>query len=105
MKIWLDDIREAPEGYVWVTSVNDAKELIKLTESKQKHMICDDYITLIDCDHDLGQYALDGGDAVKLLDWLEETGRSYPIRIHSQNPVGAQNMRRIIQRNGWKEVF
>lgn len=105
MKLWLDDIREAPEGYVWVTSVNEAKELIKLTESKQKHMICDDYITLIDCDHDLGQYALDGGDAVKLLDWLEETGRSYPIRIHSQNPVGAQNMRRIIQRNGWKEVF
>ena len=33
-----------------------------------------------------------------------KTGRSYPIRIHSQNPVGVQNMRAIIQRNGWVEV-
>lgn len=62
-------------------------------------------IELIDIDHDLGDYAKDGGDGVKLLDWLEETGRNYPIRIHSQNPVGVQNMRRIIERNGWKEVF
>ena len=63
------------------------------------------YIELIDVDHDLGDYAADGGDGVKLLDWLEETGRDYPIRIHSQNPVGAANMRRIIQKNNWKEVF
>lgn len=26
------------------------------------------------------------------------------IRIHSMNPVGVQNMRAIIQRNGWTEV-
>ena len=39
-----------------------------------------------------------------LLDWLEETGRNYPIRIHSANAVGVQNMRRIIERNGWKEI-
>ena len=39
-----------------------------------------------------------------LLDWLEETGRNYPIRIHSANPVGVANMRRIIQKNGWREV-
>ena len=63
------------------------------------------HIELIDVDHDLGDYAKDGGDGVKLLDWLEETSRNYPIRIHSQNPVGVANMRRIIQRNGWKEVF
>ena len=36
---------------------------------------------------------------------LEENGRNYPIRIHSQNPVGVQNMRAIIHRNGWKEIF
>ena len=45
-----------------------------------------------------------GGYYIKLLDWLEETGRNYPIRIHSMNPVGAANMRRIINRNGWEEV-
>ena len=61
-------------------------------------------IELIDIDHDAGNYACDGGDYIKLLDWLEETGRNYPIRIHSMNPVGVANMRAIIQRNGWTEV-
>ena len=31
-------------------------------------------------------------------------GRNYPIHIHSQNPVGVENMRAIIKRNGWEEV-
>lgn len=47
---------------------------------------------------------VDGGDYIKLLDWFEETGRNYPIHIHSMNPVGVENMRRIIKRNGWKEI-
>ena len=62
-------------------------------------------IELIDIDHDAGEYANLGGDYINLLNWLEETGRNYPIRIHSMNPVGVANMRRIIQRNNWKEVF
>lgn len=61
-------------------------------------------IELIDIDHDAGEYAQYGGDYIKLLDWLEETGRDYPIRIHSMNSVGCANMRRIIERNGWKEI-
>ena len=61
-------------------------------------------IEIIDIDHDAGDYVRFGGDYIKLLDWLEETGRSYPIHIHSMNPVGVENMRRIIQRNGWTEV-
>ena len=28
MKIWLDDMRPAPEGFVWCRSVNEAKRLI-----------------------------------------------------------------------------
>ena len=59
-------------------------------------------VELIDLDHDAGQYG--PPDYIKILDWLEETGRNYPIRIHSQNPVGVQNMRRIIEKNGWKEI-
>ena len=57
-------------------------------------------IELIDLDHDAGDFAQYGGDYIRILDWLEETGRNYPIRIHSMNPVGGENMRRIIQRNG-----
>lgn len=68
----------------------------------------DDYtiyeIELIDVDHDIGNYAKDGGDGIHLLDWLEETGRNYPIRIHSANVVGRKNMEAICRRNGWKEI-
>lgn len=107
MKLWIDDVRPAPgtlsEGWVWIQEVNAAKEYIAIMErgvEKGYNTI----IELIDIDHDAGEYAQYGGDYIKLLDWLEETDRNYPIRIHSQNIVGVQNMRAIIQRNGWTEV-
>lgn len=105
MKLWIDDIRTAPDGYMWARSVNQAKQIIiKYSDMLDWDMISTDAVELIDIDHDAGDYAYDGGDYIKLLDWLEETGRNYPIHIHSMNPVGVQNMRNIIQRNGWKEV-
>ena len=110
MKLWLDDVRPAPEGYVWLKSVNDAKTFILDKEREFAYLFrrgvykADYLISLIDIDHDAGNFANDGGDYIKLLDWLEETGRDYPIRIHSMNPVGVANMRRIIERNGWKEI-
>ena len=100
MKIWVDDVRPAPEGYVWCRSVDEAERKIIYEEYIHKRRF-----ELIDLDHDAGDYASEGGDYIKLLDWLEETGRNYPIRIHSQNPVGVQNMRRIIEKNGWKEIY
>ena len=109
MKLWIDDVRPAPEGYFHAYSVEQAKTLIKMMEICDSHTLSlsdDTYVLkLISIDHDAGDYASDGGDYIKLLDWLEETGRKYPIRIHSMNPVGAANMRRIIERNGWKEVI
>lgn len=112
MKLWIDDLRPAPAGYIWCRSVNDAKCAIETRENLkglkwyyengETEVIAP--FELIDIDHDAGDYASDGGDYIKLLDWLEETGRNYPIRIHSMNPVGVQNMRAIIQRNGWTEV-
>lgn len=89
MKLWLDDLRPAPEGYLWCRSVNEAKKAI-LTATEP--------IEWIDCDHDLGDYAADGGDGIKLLDWLAETGRHYPIRLHTMNPVGRENMKRLVER-------
>lgn len=116
MRLWIDDVRPAPEGWdwVWIKSVNKARRFIVNIEASA--MIAKEYnltynqddpiieIELIDIDHDAGDYASDGGDYIKLLDWLEETGRNYPIHIHSMNPVGIENMRRIIQKNGWVEV-
>ena len=94
MKLWVDDIRPAPDGYIWCKSVNQAK-----------HIFCKGYeVEMIDIDHDAGVYASDGDDYIKLLDWLEEFGYDGYIHIHSMNPVGVENMRRIIQRNGWREI-
>ena len=113
MKLWIDDVRTAPDDYLWCKSVNEAKEMVEFVErvfgkySFFNPVTGEDRkvnIELIDIDHDAGDYAHDGGDYIKLLDWLEETGRNYPIRIHSMNPVGVENMRRIIQKNGWMEV-
>lgn len=106
MKLWIDDLRPAPAGYTWVKTVNDAKWYIESAEDVEEIFPADTpVIKLIDIDHDAGDFASNGGDYIKLLDWLEETGRNYPIRLHSMNPVGVQNMRTIINKNGWKEVF
>ena len=99
IKIWIDDIRTPPsDEWVWIKSVNKAKSYIF---NISPYGIAD---IMLSVDHDAGNYVSDGGDYIKLLDWLEETGRNYPIHIHSMNPVGVENMRRIIKRNGWIEV-
>lgn len=111
MKLWIDDIRPAPEGYIWARSTNDAICIIS-AYNKLLDYICYrieepqtlPWFEVIDIDHDAGEYVGYGGDFIKVLDWMEENHLKAPIRIHSQNPVGVQNMRRIIERNGWKEI-
>lgn len=112
MKLWIDDVRPAPEGYVHCYTVTQTKNFIQFIEKRNAYVaihtaegITDEMeIELIDIDHDAGDFINHGGDYIKLLDWLEETGRNYPIHIHSMNPVGVANMRAIIKRNGWIEV-
>lgn len=98
MKLWVDDVRPIPDGYWLAQSVRQAKLAIQIVEQSSEP------IELIDIDHDAGDYVNDGGDYINLLNWLEQTGRNYPIKIHSMNPVGVENMRRIIKRNGWTEI-
>ena len=100
MKLWIDDVRSAPVDYKRCYSVWGAIHEIEMCEYEAK-----DTIELIDIDHDAGHYYDFGGDYIKLLDWLEETGRNYPIRIHSMNPIGRQNMLAICKKNGWKVVY
>jgi hypothetical protein len=64
-----------------------------------------DKIELIDLDHDAGDYAKHGGDFINILDYLVAAGRNYPIKLHTMNPVGRENMRAIIRRNNWIEVL
>lgn len=102
MKLWIDDVRPAPDGYVWCKSVNKASTCFLNRFA---------YIDEISLDHDAGDYRDDGGDYIKFLDFVEYLQYEEKLdmsnivfNIHSMNPVGIENMRRIIQRNGWKEV-
>lgn len=101
MKLWIDDVRPAPEGYVWVKSVNEA---INLIGDVEKHLGVAT-IGLIDLDYDSGDYEKDGGPYIKLMDWLVETNRMYPLAFHSQNPVGSAAMQRMYRRYWLKETL
>lgn len=109
MILWVDDIRTPPvqTNYRTVRSVNEVKRAIEEFEKAQElgRLNNDSEIEWIDMDHDAVDFYPDGGDYIRLLDWLEERGSCYPIRIHSMNPVGVENMRAIIRRNHWEEVF
>lgn len=103
MKLWIDDVREAPEGWMWAKSTNEALRIIRFGPGD---------IEIISLDHDAGDYASLGGDYINVLNELERLTyvkgmnfKNIKFRLHSANPVGVQKMRMIIQRNGWTEVF
>ena len=92
IKTYVDHVRPAPEGYWLAHSVNETIYLIEEIERKGGS------IAMIDLDHDLGDYAKDGGDAIKILDYLVEHEKFYPAKLHTANPVGQGNMERMIRR-------
>ena len=93
MLIWLDDIRPLPKSYTHLAkSVNQAKALIQQAEAQGIP------IQLISLDHDLGDFADDGGDGIRLLDWLVERGTFYPVKLHTANPAGRKYMQAMIDR-------
>jgi len=81
MKLWLDDVREAPDGWLWCKKVEEALDLLESFE-----------ITEISFDHDLG-YDMSGYD---LACWIErEATLGLPRltwKVHSANPVGRKRI-------------
>ena len=95
----MDDVRPAPDGYVWCKSVNETIECLTNLMKENAN------IEVLDLDHDSGDFYIDGGDYIRVLDYLEEYQLcNFPIHVHSMNAVGIANMRCIIHRNGWREV-
>jgi hypothetical protein len=91
MKIFLDDIRNNDEGTVLVRNVPD---LIKLIEENG-------FPSYISFDHDLGLGELTGHDFAKILvdkvldgHWIIPD--DFTFSVHSDNPVGAENIRGVI---------
>ena len=100
-KIWIDDIREAPEGFKQFKTVRDF-----IDWCYQRQYLSD--VVLIDTDHDAGEFQEFGGDYIRIFEYLDKCGvKNITIHIHSSNPVGATNIRKLIgknKENGWKEV-
>ena len=102
IKVWIDDVRPKPADYnLAFHSVNDVIAYLNVIRSNAVRV-------LLDFDHDAGEFISDGGDYIRILDWIEEKGfiPANPeihllFRIHSANPVGRENMRRVIEKNGW----
>lgn len=70
IKFWLDGVRPVPDGYTLCRSVNEAKkQILRAEESKAK-------IEIIDCDHDLGDYAHNGATEFSFLIGLRK-GRPF----------------------------
>jgi len=108
-KIWVDDVGDMPDGYDYQSfTADNAIDLMR----RGYHF--NDMLE-ISLDHDAGNYTWGGGDYIEILKYLERkcsvdiTWRNYirdnvAFHFHTDNPVGKENMRRIIQKNGWREV-
>ena len=94
MRVWLDDTRDAPPGWVRAFTPEEVIGLLRLGAA-----------TEVSLDHDLG---LEHGESERtgytVLLWLEmEVGtgrwtRPLPdISVHSGNPVGRDRMMRVIR--------
>lgn len=89
IKVWLDDYREAPDG--WIRAVC-AVHAITLLETG--------LVEEISLDHDLGMYCKTGYDVISWIEREVMTNKFKPpiIHIHTENPVGRKQMEIVAQR-------
>ena len=78
MKLWIDDVRTAPEDYLWCKGLDDSIEMIKFCERLQKYTFDRKMLELIDVSYDSKVY-------IELVNWIKETGRDYEIKTHGGN--------------------
>ena len=88
IKIYLDDVREAPKGWLLVKNAEHAIWWLKF-----------EGVGEISLDHDLGEGQLTGYDVVKWIEKEVYTNDFVPpiIHIHSSNPVGRKNIKACIK--------
>lgn len=88
-KLWIDDERKPPEGWLWSKDYDDAVYILSLKW----------VFEWVSFDHDLGE-GKDGYDVVK---WIAEENIWPSIRniaVHTHNPVGAKNICGVVNRYG-----
>ncbi|OHB21374.1 MAG: hypothetical protein A2939_05055 [Parcubacteria group bacterium RIFCSPLOWO2_01_FULL_48_18] len=93
MRIFIDDLREAPEGY------RVARNFQEFRKSIEEAVEGDEVVEAISFDNDLGEGEREGYEIMK---WLAESYPQYmvgetEITIHSANPRGRENMEAYIE--------
>lgn len=88
MKLWIDDVRPAPEGWEHAKTYDEAHKILNKNAFNGA-------IEEISFDHDLGdQYNRSGYDLAKMIEEWANGGHNKRLKwsIHSANPVGRQNI-------------
>ncbi len=83
MKLWLDDLRPPPEGWMWARTVEEAMPHLRSGEVAEASL-----------DHDLGEGVEEGH---RLVLWMAEHGiwPTQAVSVHSSNPLGTGACRGI----------
>lgn len=93
INFWLDDLRPAPDGFIWAKSVDELIILLARYETSGATF------NILSLDHDLGENVATGYDFTKWL--VEEWHNGSPmiprqIYLHTANPVGRENMYQLL---------
>lgn len=100
--IYIDDTRQPLiPGAIWVKSYGEAIAALKAVVVLKAVSPPNSLTLVVDFDHDLGEKKT-GYDVAK---WLAEYPWTANFRVHSMNPVGANNIRQLLKHYGWTEVF
>lgn len=108
VQLWHDDVRPAPEGWVWARTNDEAKRILSTSQ-----------VVEISLDHDLGFHDVeipedpdefitvmnlkgrDSQTGLDLVHWMVENDLvPETVTIHSWNPPGAQAMAARLNRFG-----
>jgi len=99
MRIFIDDERDPPEGE-WLVF----RDMITFMQYLDEEMAKETYMLpeFISFDHDLGEYQPTGFDIAKKLveidmDGLMEFIPNFQWTVHSQNPVGKENINELLK--------
>lgn len=93
VRLWLDDQRPAPHGWVHARSYHEAVQCIavlgeKLVEVSLDHDLCEP--------HSDGDYS-DGLTGYDVLEYLLREGLRPVIYFHTMNPEGLQRMTDLLE--------
>lgn len=88
VNIWLDDVRPAPDGWIWAKTAKDCIWHLFMNYRQ---------VDILSLDHDLGEEQT-GYDVAKKM--VEKPSQFFPHRIylHTSNPVGRANMFQLFRR-------